>query len=67
MIKIEHLKKEYPNITPLKDVTADIRDGDVIAVIGPSGTGKSTLLRCINLLEKPTSGRIWVDGTEITD
>ena len=67
MIKIEHLKKAYPNVTPLKDVTVEINDGDVIAVIGPSGTGKSTLLRCINLLEKPTEGRIWVDGTEITD
>ena len=58
MIKVEHLKKEYAGVTPLKDVTAEIRDGDVIAVIGPSGTGKSTLLRCINLLEKPTAGRI---------
>ena len=67
MIKIEHLKKEYPNITPLKDVSVEIRDGDVISVIGPSGTGKSTLLRCINQLEKPTGGRIWLDGTEITD
>ena len=67
MIRIEHLKKEYPDVTPLKDVTAEIRDGDVIAVIGPSGTGKSTLLRCINLLEKPTAGKIWVGEDEITD
>ena len=67
MIRIEHLKKEYPNVTPLKDVNAEIRDGDVISIIGPSGTGKSTLLRCINQLEKPTAGRIWLDGQEITD
>ena len=67
MIKIEHLKKQYPNVTPLKDVNVEIHDGDVISVIGPSGTGKSTLLRCINQLEKPTSGRIWVDDVEITD
>ena len=67
MLKIEHLRKEYPNVTPLKDVNVEIRDGDVISVIGPSGTGKSTLLRCINQMEKPTSGRIWVDGVEITD
>ena len=66
MIKIEHLKKAYPNIVPLKDVSVEIRDGDVISVIGPSGTGKSTLLRCINLLEKPTAGKIWLDETEIT-
>ena len=67
MIKIEHLKKEYPNVTPLKDVSVEIRDGDVISVIGPSGTGKSTLLRCINQMEKPTSGKVWVDDVEITD
>ena len=67
MIRIEHLKKEYPNVTPLKDVTVEINDGDVISIIGPSGTGKSTLLRCINQLEKPTSGKIFVDGLEITD
>ena len=66
MIKIEHLKKEYPNVTPLQDVSVEIHDGDVISVIGPSGTGKSTLLRCINQLEKPTAGKIWVDGEEIT-
>ena len=67
MIKIEHLKKEYPNVTPLKDVSVEIHDGDVISVIGPSGTGKSTLLRCINQMEKPTSGHVWVDGVDITD
>ena len=67
MIRIEHLKKEYLNVTPLKDVSVEIRDGDVISIIGPSGTGKSTLLRCINRLEEPTSGRIWVGGVEITD
>ena len=67
MIKIEHLRKEYPNAVPLKDVNVEINEGDVIAVIGPSGTGKSTLLRCINMLEKPTSGHIWVNDVEITD
>ena len=67
MIRIEHLKKQYPNVTPLKDVSVEIHDGDVISVIGPSGTGKSTLLRCINQLEKPTAGKILVDGVEITD
>ena len=67
MIRIEHLRKEYPNATPLKDVCAEIRKGDVISVIGPSGTGKSTLIRCLNLLETPTQGQIWVGGTCITD
>ncbi len=67
MIRIEHLRKEYANATPLKDVNAVINDGDVISVIGPSGTGKSTLIRCIDMLETPTSGRIWVGDTCITD
>ena len=66
MIRIEHLRKEYPTAVPLKDVNVEIHKGDVISVIGPSGTGKSTLIRCINLLDKPTSGRIFVDDEEIT-
>ena len=66
MIRLEHIRKEYPGVVPLADESAEIRDGDVISVIGPSGTGKSTLLRCINMLEIPTSGRIWLDDTEIT-
>lgn len=66
MIRIEHLRKEYPTATPLKDVNVDIHHGDIISVIGPSGTGKSTLIRCINLLTKPTSGKIFVNGEEIT-
>jgi len=67
MIKIEHLKREFPNAMPMKDVNLEIQDGEVVAIIGPSGTGKSTLLRCLNGLEKPTSGQIWVDGEEITN
>ena len=67
MIKIEHLRKEYPNVTPLKDVSAEINQGDVISIIGPSGTGKSTLLRCLNQLEAPTSGTVTFDGEVITD
>lgn len=61
MISIRHLKKVYPNVTPLQDVNAEIQRGEVISIIGPSGTGKSTLLRCINRLEDPTSGEIWID------
>ncbi len=66
MIRIEHLRKEYSNVIPLKDVNVEIHKGDVISVIGPSGTGKSTLIRCINLLDQPTSGKIFVDEEEIT-
>ena len=66
MIKINHLRKEYSNVTPLKDVNLVVNKGDVISIIGPSGTGKSTLIRCINMLETPTSGEIWIDGECIT-
>ena len=66
MIRIEHLRKEYPTAVPLQDVNVEIHKGDIISVIGPSGTGKSTLIRCINLLDKPTSGKIVIDGEEIT-
>lgn len=67
LIKIEHLRKEYPDVTPLEDVSTEINKGDIISVIGPSGAGKSTLLRCINRLEEPTSGSITFDGQLITD
>ena len=67
LITIEHLRKAYPNVTPLEDINATINEGDVIAVIGPSGTGKSTLLRCLNRMEVPTSGKVTVDGVDITD
>ena len=66
MIDIRNLNKTYDNVIPLKDVTVQINEGDVIAIIGPSGVGKSTLIRCINLLEKPTSGQIFYNGEEIT-
>jgi len=66
LIELVHLEKKYENATPLADVNAVINDGDVISVIGPSGTGKSTLLRCINMLERPTAGQIIFDGTDIT-
>jgi polar amino acid transport system ATP-binding protein len=66
MIELVHLQKKYERATPLEDVNATIRDGDIISVIGPSGTGKSTLLRCINMLERPTGGQILLDGMDIT-
>ncbi len=67
MIEIRNLRKEYGDVTPLENVNITINDGDIIAVIGLSGTGKSTLLRCINMLETPTSGEIIVDGQVIND
>ena len=65
MIEVRHLKKEYANVTPLRDVNTVINDGDIISIIGPSGTGKSTFLRCLNQLEAATAGEIIVDGVDI--
>ena len=66
LIEIRNLRKEYSSdVVPLKGVNADIEAGEVISIIGPSGTGKSTLLRCINRLETPTSGQILVDGADV--
>ena len=67
LIRIEHLKKVYPGATPLEDVNAVIHRGEVITVIGPSGTGKSTMMRCINRLEDPTSGKVMVFGKDTGD
>jgi polar amino acid transport system ATP-binding protein len=67
MITIEHLSKQYGALAVLKDVSVEIRKGEVISIIGPSGTGKSTLLRCLNLLEAPTSGSIRVDDVDLLD
>ena len=67
MIKVEHLSKNFGNLVVLKDVNIEIREGEVISIIGPSGTGKSTLLRCINLLERPSGGSIEIDGVDMLD
>ena len=67
MIKVEHLSKKYGDLTVLKDVTIDIKKGEVVSIIGPSGTGKSTFLRCLNLLESPTGGAIHIGGVNVLD
>lgn len=66
MIEIRSITKQFQTATPLKDLSVTIHRGDVISVIGPSGTGKSTLIRCINLLDPPTSGQILFEGEDIT-
>lgn len=67
MIHIEHLSKHFGDLVVLKDINIHIQQGEVITIIGPSGTGKSTLLRCINLLETPTGGNITIDGVSLLD
>lgn len=66
MIKVENLTKSFGELEVLKGINQEIKDGEVVVVIGPSGSGKSTFLRCLNLLENPTSGKIFVDDEEIT-
>lgn len=67
MINIKHLKKNFGSNEVLKDIELEINAGEVVAIIGPSGGGKSTLLRCINLLEQPDGGEINFEGTNILD
>ena len=66
MINIQHLKKAFGKNEVLKDITEEIKQGEVVVVIGPSGSGKSTFLRCLNLLEEPTDGEIIFEGTSLT-
>jgi polar amino acid transport system ATP-binding protein len=67
MIKIEHLSKKFGDLVVLKDISTEIKTGEVVTIIGPSGTGKSTLLRCLNLLEVPSGGSIYINGEDILD
>lgn len=66
MIRVEFLCKSFGELNVLKDISTEVKKGEVVAIIGPSGSGKSTLLRCMNLLEMPTRGRVYVDGNDIT-
>lgn len=66
VIKIEHLKKTFGQNDILKDINAEVLDGQVICLVGPSGAGKSTFLRCINLLDQPTAGKILFKNKDLT-
>lgn len=67
LIKVDNLCKSFDDMEVLKGISAEIDKGDVMVVIGASGSGKSTFLRCLNLLEEPTSGSIYFEGVDITD
>lgn len=67
LIKVDSLHKSFGEVEVLKGINAEIHKGDVIVVIGASGSGKSTFLRCLNKLEEPTGGKIFFEGTDITD
>ena len=67
MISVKGLKKAFGDHVVLKDINQEIKKGEKVVVIGASGSGKSTFLRCLNLLEQPTGGHIFFEGTDITD
>jgi len=67
LIKIEDLRKSFGDHVVLNGITTEIRQGEVVAIVGPSGCGESTFLRSLNLLEEPTSGTITFEGVNITD
>ena len=66
LLQVEDLHKKYHDFEVLKGISFSLEKGETKAIVGSSGTGKSTLLRCINLLNRPDSGHIWLNGTEIT-
>ncbi len=66
IVRLIDIHKRYGNNEVLKGVSLDVAKGEVVVIIGPSGTGKSTLLRCVNLLTYPDKGKVWVDGQEVT-
>src|SRR5574344_807349 len=66
-IHVEHLKKNFGKLEVLKDINLDIKEGEVVVVIGPSGSGKSTFLRCLNRLESITEGTVIINGKNISD
>jgi ABC-type polar amino acid transport system ATPase subunit len=66
VVRIVDLHKRYGELEVLRGVSLEVRRGEVVVIIGPSGTGKSTLLRCVNQLTTPDSGQVWLDGVEVT-
>ncbi len=66
VIELVHLQKQFGENTVLRDINLSVSEGEVLSIIGASGSGKSTMLRCINLLETPTSGQVLYHGKDIT-
>lgn len=67
MIDVYNLTKKYGDLLVLDDISASVKEGEIVAIIGPSGSGKSTFLRCLNCLEDPNAGKIIFDGVDLAD
>ena len=67
IIEVKNLQKSFGELEVLKGINTEVQRGEVVVVIGPSGSGKSTFLRCLNRLETPDSGKILLDGVDLTD
>lgn len=67
MVKLEQISIAYQNNLILEDVNLEIKQGEIVCIIGPSGSGKSSLIRVINHLIEPTKGKVFFEGEEITD
>ena len=66
MIRLEKVNKFFGDLHVLKDVSLEVAEGEKLVIIGPPGSGKSTTVRCMNFLEEPTSGKVYINGTELT-
>ena len=66
MIELQNINKYFGDLHVLKDLNLTVKEGEKLVIIGPSGSGKSTTVRCMNFLEEPTSGKVIIDGKEIT-
>ncbi len=66
MIKLEHVYKDFGNLHVLKDINLEVEEGEKLVIVGPSGSGKSTCVRCMNFIGPPTSGKVFIDGVEMT-
>ena len=67
LIEVKYLTKKFGDLLVLNEISTDIYEGERVVIIGPSGGGKSTFLRCLNVLEDPTAGEIIFDGDDLTD
>ncbi|MBR1146158.1 phosphonate ABC transporter ATP-binding protein [Bradyrhizobium sp. AUGA SZCCT0431] len=67
IVRIAHLRKSYGEFAAIKNINLTFREGEFVVLLGPSGVGKSTLLRCLNLLVRPSEGQLWINGSDLAN